>query len=363
MTTTPARLSVAVVLLTVAPAGAQQGHVRGAGADVRHTVLAEGVHQFTIVRDSYVRQLNSVAIVNERDVLVFDTNTRPSSARLVLAAIRKLTDKPVRLVVNSHWHPDHWSGNEVYAAAFPEAEFVSTALTQQFMRTVSGAWPAQLKEELKSREEAWTKAVASGARLDGTPLTPQGRKEDEEDLADYRSLVDELSRVRRVYPTATFVNALTLQRGTREIRLLSVTGDAEGTAVLYLPKEKILVTGDAVSYPIPYITPPPSRHAAALRELARLDVEVIVPGHGPAFRDRNFLELEAELLETVVKDVRTSLQSGMRTLADVQAAVTAEPLRTRFTGGDKELDERFRDRVKVLVKLAVREARDGQDLR
>ena len=350
-------------MLAGPPVAAQQGHVRGAGAEVRHTVLADGVHQFTTLRDSYVRQLNSVAIVNERDVLVFDTDTRPSTARIVLAEIRTLTDRPVRWVVNSHWHPDHWSGNEVYADAFPELEIVSTELTRQFMRNVSSGWPAQLKEELKGREAAWAKELATGTRPDGSPLTPQARKDDEEDLADYRSLVDELSKVRRTFPNTTFGDALTLQRGAREIRLLSVTGDAEGTAVLYLPKEKILLTGDAVSYPIPYVTPPPTRQAAALRGLARLDVDLIVPGHGPAFRDRKFLELEAELLESVSRDVRAALQSGMRSLPDLQAAVTAEGLRTRFTGGDPELDERYRDRVRALVKLAVREARDGQDLR
>ena len=60
-----------------------------------------------------------VAIINERDVTIFDTNTRPSSTRLVLAELRKLTNKPVRTLINSHWHMDHWMGNEVYADSFP----------------------------------------------------------------------------------------------------------------------------------------------------------------------------------------------------------------------------------------------------
>ena len=87
-------------------AAAQEDVARmsGAGTDIRKIVIADGIYQFMTMRDSYVRQLNSVVAVIENDVLVFDTNTRPSSARLILAEIRKITDKPVRYVVNSHWH-------------------------------------------------------------------------------------------------------------------------------------------------------------------------------------------------------------------------------------------------------------------
>jgi hypothetical protein len=46
----------------------------------------------------------------------------------------------------------------------------------------------------------------------------------------------------------------------------------------------------------------------------------------------------------------------------VQKAVTADELRERFTHGDKDLETRFRDRVKAIVKIAVRETRGGQDL-
>jgi cyclase len=102
-------------------------------------VIADGVYQFMTMRDSYVRQLNSVAIVNENDVLVFDTNTRPSSARIILAEIRKITGKPVRYVVNSHWHPDHWSGNDVYSLAFPGLEIIATEQTRQFMQATANA--------------------------------------------------------------------------------------------------------------------------------------------------------------------------------------------------------------------------------
>ena len=58
-------------------------------------------------------------------MLVFDTNGTPASAAAVLAEIRNLTTQPVRYVVNSHWHWDHWYGTEVYQRAFPDVQIIA----------------------------------------------------------------------------------------------------------------------------------------------------------------------------------------------------------------------------------------------
>ncbi|PWT88717.1 MAG: hypothetical protein C5B54_10150 [Acidobacteria bacterium] len=344
-------------------AGAQTdiAAMSGAGQDIKKIEIADGIYQFMTMRDSYVRQLNSVVIVNQDDVLVFDTNTRPSSARLILVEIRKITNKPVKFVVNSHWHPDHWSGNEVYAEAFPGVTILATERTRQIMMNVANEFPVRFQSELKTMQASFDKETASGKQDDGTALTAERRNRDDANLRDYKTFMEESINLHRVFPNATYVDHLTLYRGAREFRFMSVTGDAEATTVLYLPKEKILITGDVVSYPIPYISQPPTRHIETLKALAQLDVDVIIPGHGPAFHDKNFLDLEMQLLETIVKGVHDSLQKGMITLDDVQKAVTAENLREQFTHNDPDLETRFRSRVQALTKLEVREARGGQD--
>lgn len=338
-------------------------HMSSAGRDIKKIVIADGVYQFMTMRDAYVRQLNSVVIVNENDVLVFDTNTRPSSARLILDEIRKITDKPVRYVVNSHWHPDHWSGNEVYAHAFPGLEIIATEETRQFMHNVANAWPARFSAELKKRQAEFEDETRKGKQQDGTVITPGQHRQAEDDLQNYKTFVDEELSLHRIYPTLAYVDNLTLNHGGREFRFMSVTGDAEGTTVLYLPKEKILITGDAVSYPIPYVSPPPSRQARSLRALAQLDVDVIIPGHGPAFHDKNFLNLELALVESVIRGVQEALQKGMLTLDEVQKAVTVDDLREKFAHNDPDLEARFRQRVRELVEIAIREHRDGQGYR
>jgi glyoxylase-like metal-dependent hydrolase (beta-lactamase superfamily II) len=334
-------------------------HMSSAGRDIRKTVIAEGIYQFMTMRDAYVRQLNSVVVVCEHDVLVFDTNTRPSSARIIVAEIRKITNKPVRYIVNSHHHPDHWSGNQVYAEAFPGVEIIASEQAAQSMRDTVGLWAPRFTGALQRTEASVEKEVRTGKQDDGTALTPEQRAQDEDDLRNYKSFVAEALAMRRVYPTLTYVDKLTLQHGGREFRFMSVTGDAAGTTVLYLPKEKVLITGDAVSYPIPYVHNQPSLQLSSLRALAELDVDVIIPGHGPAFRDKRFLYLEMELLDSAIKGVHEALQHGMQTLEEVQKAVTLDELRQKLAHGDPDLEKRFRDRVTFLVKAAIRET--GQE--
>jgi cyclase len=277
----------------VFPSRAQSGVV------VQKVQIADGIYQFVTAPDGYVPNGNSVVIVNENDVLVFDTFTRPSTARTVLAEIRKITDKPVRYVVNSHWHPDHWSGNEVYAHEFPKLEIIASEETRQLMLNTANAWPPEFAEELRKDQADLDKEVSTGKEADGTPLTGEQRRKDEDEMRLEREFIAEGMKVKRTYPTLTYNDQLTLHHGGREFRFMSMVGDARGTTVLYLPTEKILVTGDLLSYPIPYFTPPLSQHAKSLRTLARFDADVIIPGHGPAWRDKDFLNLEAELFESV----------------------------------------------------------------
>ncbi len=64
---------------------------------------------------------NTIFIIGKKDVVVVDSNISSEYTREVLAELKKLTDKPVKYVINTHWHEDHIIGNRVYREAFPKA--------------------------------------------------------------------------------------------------------------------------------------------------------------------------------------------------------------------------------------------------
>ena len=334
-----------------------------APVEISRTDLAPGIYQFTVASDGYVEQLNSIVIVTDEDVLVFDTTTRPSTAKTILGEIRKLTSKPVRFVVNSHWHPDHWSGNEVFAAANPDLAIIATEKERDFMLNTAAFWSPYLTRALADEEKSVADQFASGKTTAGQPLTPELKKQIEVELQQIRDMVGEQLKVRRTYPTVTYSDRMTMRHGGREFQFISVTGDAAGTTVLYLPTERILITGDAVSYPLPYYTPPLSEHAKSLRQLAGLNPAIVVPGHGPAFRDTAYMMLEAELFEDVLRQTRAALQGGAVTIDEVQAKVDFSAFRDRFAKGDAKVAIQFPAFTKGMVRKAYIELRDSKEIR
>ena len=101
-------------------------HEGPGGGDARFDIqkVADGVH-VAVAAPAYKVNCNTAIIESDDGVMVVDTHSKPSAARVIVEQLRGMTSKPVRYVVNTHFHWDHWHGNEVYPAAYPGAEIVT----------------------------------------------------------------------------------------------------------------------------------------------------------------------------------------------------------------------------------------------
>jgi glyoxylase-like metal-dependent hydrolase (beta-lactamase superfamily II) len=159
---------------------------------------------------------------------------------------------------------------------------------------------------------------------------------------------------------------MTFWSGARECRLLSVTGDATASTVLYLPGSRVLVTGDVLVSPASGKGPPPwttNSYAITpwledLRRLEALDSRAIVPGQGPTMRDEAYLRRTITLFASIRDQVHSALERGVMRLEDVQAAVDVDAIGREY---DPELDVTgdFRGWVGTLVRKLMLEAQDG----
>ena len=343
------------------------GPAKADSLSIEKTMLAEGIYLFRApsALDLWTSS-NTVVVVNDSDVVVFDSNARASTSRLVIAEIRQITNKPVRTLINSHWHMDHWLGNAAYADEFPGLQIIATAETRDYMARLPLPFFINSAGAVRARAALDT-AIAKGKTADGSPLTPERRRQLEVQLEESTALANELSSTRQVLPTVVFNDSLRFRRGAREFRLISATGDASGSAVLYLPDEKILVTGDVLvrqeggegaqpwttnSYKItPWL--------ASLRALEALDLRIIVPGQGPALTDKSYLRLTIALYEAIIRQVHAALEKGAVRLDQVQAAVNLDDIRQQFTRGDAAQVARFDALAAALIRKVAQEARDG----
>ncbi|HEY2360887.1 MAG TPA: MBL fold metallo-hydrolase [Candidatus Angelobacter sp.] len=320
--------------------------------------VAEGVYLFTTTPYADVGLSgNSVAILTDEGILVFDSNAMPETATTVLAEIRKLTDKPVRYLVNSHWHWDHWGGNQTYLAAFPGLQIITHEKTRELMLTVEPRWNEKgLKEDLPQFLEGFEKQIAA-AKAKNAP--PERIKAAEERLAVDRNFLAQKLALHKTFPNVTFSDSMTILLGGREIQVLHAQAITTGDTYLYLPKEKVLVTGDILLSPYPFAIGGtyPAEWLRTLEKFAALEPSIIIPGHGDAETNTDFLRGNIALFREVMQQVKMDRAKGM-TAEQTTEALDKQNVELAGKIGIKDAESAaaFKDYfLDVFVKRAFRE--------
>ena len=77
-----------------------------------------------------VLQTHAAVILTDDGVVVVDSHSKPSAARAVYKEIQAVTNKPVRKIINTHFHWDHWQGNQAYKQKFPNLEIITSERTR-----------------------------------------------------------------------------------------------------------------------------------------------------------------------------------------------------------------------------------------
>jgi glyoxylase-like metal-dependent hydrolase (beta-lactamase superfamily II) len=330
-------LRVGLLLLLAAPLWAQ-GHARP-----KMIRAADAVFLFVTPPYSDVGlDGNAVAIVSDDGVLVFDANGTPAAASAVLAEIRKLTRQPVRYLVLSHWHWDHWYGAEVYRQAYPGIQIIAHETTRRLMMGPALAFNQPgLDEQLPQHIQDVEHALA-GARAKHADPAKLARLE--EHLRQDRFFLAQKRSVHHTFPNLTYTDSLTLYLGKRRIQVLHYDrAVTPGDTFLYLPDDKVLVTGDLLINPITFaLGCYPSGWISTLERLDHLDASVIIPGHGEPLHDKALLETHLALLRELSRLGKTAKEQGL-TVAQARAFVkdSVADLRRRLTHDDGAMDEAF----------------------
>jgi len=272
-----------VLALSVVACGVAAAAFRGqpaADAAYRFQQIAPGIYS-AIGTGSMVVGSNSAVIVNRDDVLIVDSHMSPESGRAMLEELKAITDKPVRFLVNTHFHYDHTNGNQVFSPAvdiighdftrakLAGADYMQTGLLGALLAGV----PKQLAD-LESRAASETDPAAR-AKLAQQVKAQQG-------------LASSLKELKPTPPNVAVDDRMTLYRGGREIRILYLgRGHTGGDLVVYLPAERVLCSGDLLVNQIAnlvdgYVDEWP----ATLEKLKALDFDDVIPGHGDPFKGK-----------------------------------------------------------------------------
>jgi cyclase len=252
---------------------------------------------------------NSVFLVTDQGVLVIDTRTHPRLGQDLIDRIHKVTNKPIKWVINSHFHGDHTFGNAAFKAA--GATFVAQEQTARLMKLV------QPKEMARRR----------------AGLLKRGYDPNE---------------VKLILPDITFDRRMTIYLGGREIRLFYLgPGQNPGDTFVLFPQERVLFTpGAFANHSIPNMsfTPSVDHWIQLLDQIAgRNDYDVILPAHGDV-ANRADVKKSAAMLEDLYTTVKGAIAKGT-TLPEAQATLTFPQYKNWRNY------RRLKDEIKALYEL------------
>jgi cyclase len=255
---------------------AQQADDRIVSGAHRFQKVADGIYYATSSGTMNVGA-NSPIILTDTEAIVIDSEITPAAARALVADMKAITDKPVRYVIDSHYHYDHAFGNQIFA---PDVQVIGHDNTRKRLLTDVMHQSTYLTsvDPLPARIESLRQRIAQ-------EKDPQQKAALERQLGVSAGYLEAVKEVKVTPPNVTFDHRMTLIRGGRELQILYLgRGHTDTDVVVYLPKERIVCSGDLMESIVSYMGDSyPDEWVATLEQLKTLDFTTVMPGHGNVF--------------------------------------------------------------------------------
>ncbi len=300
--------------------------------------VAPGVYG-AVAKPEAVINCNAAIFENANDLLIVDTHSKPSAViALVVQLKREVTNKPVKYVVNSHFHWDHTQGGPAYRRLNPAPQLISSETTRRLLSENGAARLKASLEEVKgnlARTEARiaaTKDQAEASRLEG-------------DAIQMRSYIAEMNNYTPELPDTTFDRDLILHDKEHELHL-AFRGRAHtlGDIVVFCPEKKVVATGDMIHSSLPFIADGyPRDWPKTMRTIAEFPFDHVIGGHGKIQPGKTYLNGMANYIEEITERVasQASKPAGAATGLDY-AANAEESFRRVWIVGETEPRPRVR---------------------
>jgi len=289
--------------------------------------VGNGVY-FAFARPQAEINCNAAIFVRSKDVVVVDTHSKPSAAAGLIGQLkREVTAKPVRYVINTHFHWDHTQGNHAYRLTGDKVDFIASATTKQLMADFAVAKVRALVEGVPKQVDALRDRAAHATSAGEKAFCADQIRQ----LEAYR---EELKNYTLELPTITFDKSYVLQDPAHDLHI-EFHGHAHtaGDVVVYCPQERVIATGDVIHGFLPFIADGfPRIWPGTIDSIGGADFNHILPGHAAMQTGRTVMINLRNYIEELSGRVEQGKKAGL-TLAEMQQRITVDSLKSLHSNG------------------------------
>ena len=280
--------------------------------------------------------MGNAGIVDLGDrTIIFDTFETPIAAKDLRVASEFLTGRPVTWVINSHSHPDHWFGNQVFPR---ESIIVTSQITAELM--VEYVEEIQEEKSNPSELEEFLQNKINQLEIEKDQIKKQvlisavGR---------WNFYLESLPNLELRLPDQTFRGKITLHGSLRDVEIIDVgPAHTPGDSYMTIPSEKIIFLGDIGFFnQLPYMADcNPDGWISILDDLINSTYQIFIPGHGHVGSAQDLVILK-EYIAMLTKMVAHAIDRG-DTLDEVLNQEIPEPYKTWSIGSARpEVNTKF----------------------
>ena len=292
--------------------------------------VADGVFA-ALAKPQVMINCNAAIFVNSDHVVVLDAHSKPSAAAsLINQIVREITTKPVRYLINSHFHWDHTQGDTAYKTKNSNLTIVASDATKQLMAQLGRN---RAKESVDSIPKIMDDVQAQMSKAN----TPADRAYWQEQIRQLKAYRAEMENYSPDLPTLTFAKSHVLEDPAGDLHLeFHGRAHTAGDIVVFSPRKRVVASGDMISGFLPNMGDGyPSEWPATITSVETLAFDQTITGHGPVQHDRARIGQLRNYIEELTSRVVEGKKAG-KPLADLRKLITVSSLKSFRSNGYAE---------------------------
>jgi glyoxylase-like metal-dependent hydrolase (beta-lactamase superfamily II) len=289
---------------------------------------------------------NSLIVAADDFVIIVDAQENPDDVQQIIQFANTQIGKPVRYLINTHWHSDHTQGNTLYKEFYgDELTIIGHQTHTEDIENRAAAYVRDRVESLKQQLPAARDQLESGIKLDGSKFTPEELELQTVRVQEAETWVLENDGFQFTLPTLVIDDVYSVKAGNESFDIYPMRGHTRGDLVVHFPHLQLIATGDLVDA-MPYTGHGfPGEWVNSLGAIKGFDATTYLPGHGPALTDDVLVDNLLIYFRSLTDQVKLLLDAGKST-DQIKADIDLSQSRS-LLAGDDEAALRFFDRVQA----------------